>query len=322
MESTATPSCVSCGAPQPGEYCSACGERRLSQSDRRLSAFLARAVLEVSDLDSRLLRTLRALLFKPGELTRAFIAGQRVGCLPPVQLFLLINLVYFVVQPFTAFNGYNTTLESHLGQQIYSNWLPVQAWIDAAASRLAVDADTFRIVFDSQSELLAPTLLLFIVPLFALFVALLMAGRRALPIDHCVFALHVVAFQLVVMHMFVALVWPPIVDLLLRVLYSIAGADAGWVVPVMSLISEVGLTLAVVGPYLYTAFRRVYAVTRARDPLSDSWLRFNDGGNDDLPHAFANHYVSNGIATVAYPRVDEQRLVRLQCQHRIEPCCR
>ena len=268
MEPAGTRDCVSCGAPQPGTFCSVCGERRRFQHDRRLSAFLARAVLEVSDLDSRLLRTLRALLFKPGELTSAFAQGRRVGYLQPVQLFLLINLVYFVVQPWTAFNGYNTTLDSHLTQQIYSNWLPVQAWVDGAASRMGLDQETFHIVFNSKSELLAPTLLLFIVPLFAVFVGLLMIGQRALPVDHCVCALHVVAFELVVLHMVAAFLWPPIVDLLVRVLYAIAGQGAEWVSPLVSLLSEVGLTLSIVVPYLYVAFLRVYGVARWRALLS------------------------------------------------------
>ena len=52
--------------------------------------------LPISHTDSRLWRTLAALLLRPGYLTREFLAGRRARYLPPVRLYLVISLVFFL----------------------------------------------------------------------------------------------------------------------------------------------------------------------------------------------------------------------------------
>lgn len=89
--------CASCGAPLSGRYCSACGEAVLVPHDRTLRHFISSSLLdEVVHLDSKFWTTIRALLFKPGELTLAYINGRRRGFVGPVKL-LLAAIFAFVV---------------------------------------------------------------------------------------------------------------------------------------------------------------------------------------------------------------------------------
>lgn len=82
--------CPSCAAPLVGEYCHRCGERDPAAEDRSLRRFFREAASEVGDLDSKLMRTYRALLARPGFLTLEYLAGRRKGYLGPLKTFLVI----------------------------------------------------------------------------------------------------------------------------------------------------------------------------------------------------------------------------------------
>ncbi|HUE48105.1 MAG TPA: DUF3667 domain-containing protein, partial [Steroidobacteraceae bacterium] len=63
---------------------------------------------DLTHADSRLWRTLNALLFKPGYLTREFLSGRRARYLPPVRLYLVLSVVFFIW--FSATNQKMTVL--------------------------------------------------------------------------------------------------------------------------------------------------------------------------------------------------------------------
>jgi hypothetical protein len=78
-----------------GRYCAACGQR-LEPPVHSLWHFAKTAAEDLTHADSRLWRTLGALLFRPGYLTREFLAGRRARYLPPVRLYLVISVVFFL----------------------------------------------------------------------------------------------------------------------------------------------------------------------------------------------------------------------------------
>ncbi|MEZ5964814.1 MAG: DUF3667 domain-containing protein [Planctomycetota bacterium] len=80
-----------------GEYCQACGERRLDpERDHSLRWLLGQLVDGLLQLDAKVLRTYRALLVRPGSLTRDHLEGRRVRTVMPFQLFLLTGLVFYL----------------------------------------------------------------------------------------------------------------------------------------------------------------------------------------------------------------------------------
>ena len=87
--------CDNCGAPVSARYCGACGQR-LEPPVHSLWQFLTVAAEDLTHADSRLWRTLAALLFKPGYLTAQFLAGRRASYLPPVRLYLVLSVVFFI----------------------------------------------------------------------------------------------------------------------------------------------------------------------------------------------------------------------------------
>jgi hypothetical protein len=87
--------CDNCGAGITGRYCSNCGQR-VEPPVHSLGHFLAVAVEDMTHADSRLWVTLWALLTKPGCLTREFLSGRRARYLPPVRLYLVLSVVFFL----------------------------------------------------------------------------------------------------------------------------------------------------------------------------------------------------------------------------------
>ena len=87
--------CANCGAPLGGRYCSACGQR-VEPPLHSLWHFMRVATEDLTHADSRIWRTLAALMFRPGFLTAEFIAGRRARYLPPVRLYLVLSVAFFV----------------------------------------------------------------------------------------------------------------------------------------------------------------------------------------------------------------------------------
>src|SRR5262245_28998138 len=92
----AAPACANCGAAVPGKFCGRCGQR-LEHEMHSVVHFVREATEDLTHADSRLWSTLRALLFRPGFLTREFIAGRRVRYLPPLRLYLVLSVLFFLI---------------------------------------------------------------------------------------------------------------------------------------------------------------------------------------------------------------------------------
>ena len=88
--------CLNCGTELKGPFCYFCG-----QPDRNFLRFfpvLLRDLMEdLFDLDSRFMRTMKPLLFKPGRLTRDYMEGRRFRYAPPMRLYIFSSIVFFLL---------------------------------------------------------------------------------------------------------------------------------------------------------------------------------------------------------------------------------
>ena len=92
----ADPHCRNCGAITAGNYCADCGqETRVALPTAR--QFMREATGRLIAWDGRLWRTLYALAFRPGFLTKAYLAGRRRYYVRPARLFLAMSLILFAV---------------------------------------------------------------------------------------------------------------------------------------------------------------------------------------------------------------------------------
>src|SRR5262245_10964487 len=88
--------CPSCGQRLVGEtYCSHCGEEVLDARKLTLRYFLTHTVLhEILNVDGKIWRTLKFLLFRPGFLALEYAAGRRRPYVGPVRVLIVAAVVY------------------------------------------------------------------------------------------------------------------------------------------------------------------------------------------------------------------------------------
>ena len=104
--------CLNCGTGLQGPFCHYCG-----QPDKNLMRFfpaLIREMLEdFMDFDSRFMRTIKPLVFKPGRLTRDYLDGRRFRYVPPMRLYIFSSLALFFL--FAVFAGSSLNFKSTVG---------------------------------------------------------------------------------------------------------------------------------------------------------------------------------------------------------------
>jgi hypothetical protein len=92
--------CLNCVTPLSGPFCHQCGQH--AHVHRTLSAFFHDFLHGVLHFEGKIWRTLPMLAWKPGELTRSYIDGQRARFVSPIALFLFCVFLMFGVIGLTS----------------------------------------------------------------------------------------------------------------------------------------------------------------------------------------------------------------------------
>jgi hypothetical protein len=85
--------CLNCGNAVSGNFCDVCGQKR--NVHRTIGAIGHELVHAILHLDGKLWRTLPLLAWRPGELTRRYVHGERVGFVSPLAMFLFSVFLMF-----------------------------------------------------------------------------------------------------------------------------------------------------------------------------------------------------------------------------------
>ena len=92
--------CLNCGTELTGTYCHACGQK--SHVHRTLHAFGHDLLHSVLHFEGKIWHTLPLLAWRPGELTRRYIDGERAKFVSPMALFLFSVFLMFGVASFSG----------------------------------------------------------------------------------------------------------------------------------------------------------------------------------------------------------------------------
>ena len=87
--------CLNCGAALVGPYCAQCGQK--AHVHRSLRGFGHDLLHGVFHFEGKIWRTLPMLAWRPGELTRRYIHGERARFVSPIALFLFSVFLMFAV---------------------------------------------------------------------------------------------------------------------------------------------------------------------------------------------------------------------------------
>ena len=96
LQSAAPLNCKNCAAPLGGHYCAHCGQEAQIETPT-VGEFVREFLQDQVALEGKLLRTLKVLVAKPGQLTLDYIDGRRHRYIRPLRLYLTLSVVYFAV---------------------------------------------------------------------------------------------------------------------------------------------------------------------------------------------------------------------------------
>jgi hypothetical protein len=180
--------CPNCNASAHGAYCHECGQKHRTPHEYRLLHFMKHAMHEFTDIDSKVLRSFRYLLFSPGKLTAEWRAGRERSFVQPVRLFIVVNIIYFLFLHFFPINTIVVPLDSQYNLQMYSR--TIRPIVDKEIRDSHTTFKKFAEKYDEISSEQAKTLVILMVPIFAGLLALLYYRKHLYFVEHLVFSLH------------------------------------------------------------------------------------------------------------------------------------
>lgn len=214
--------CANCQAELLGRYCNVCGQREEPRVPT-IASVVSEVTNELFGIESKLWRSIRLLLFKPGLLTKVFLSGQRQKYMSPIRLYLLFSLATFA--SFTFLNHYGVVDIGFDADQANAEQIAeANKGIEEAASAIdemtftsgffteEVDAEITRTIQNTvksiQSDIEAgnkqavidkffeplPTALFVFLPIVALMLKLLYLGSGRYYVEHLIYVLHNHAF--------------------------------------------------------------------------------------------------------------------------------
>jgi hypothetical protein len=232
-----------------GPYCSQCGEKKFTAKDYSLPHLAEETLGVFTHLDSKFLRTLRVLLTKPGELSNAFFHGGRSRYTKPLTLFVIINVIFFIVQPHT-----------NLFSDKYPQYMTNPRYVAAVRSHLEQTGtpEGYQARFDASLQNQKKSLLIVSVPLLAVAMSLLLIGTHRAYVEHLVFSVQVYAFLLLYLLVLIFAAFLPL-SVLLRKTGSLSALKLIGGELTLGILLVAGVII-----YTYSGLRRAYGLTRFR----------------------------------------------------------
>jgi hypothetical protein len=239
--------CPTCGKPLSGRFCAHCGEKRVSPEDHGLKRSFEQMFAAFTHADGKIFRTLRTLLAQPGRLTADYLKGRRKPYIAPLELFLICNLIFFLLHPLIGSNTLTTDLNTHL----HYTWHAAiaQSLVAPRLAARAMTVEAYAVIFDAAAVTQAKSFVILVVPIFSLAVMALFWRQRRHYAAHLVFSLHFCACWLLLICATLALT-----NLTVRLLRT------GHIFPSALAVScgLVVFSLAVMTAYLFRAVRVVF----------------------------------------------------------------
>lgn len=189
-----THTCKSCGNRFTGIYCNLCGEKIIEPQDRAFRAFLNNILIAITFADNRFLKTLWLILSNPGFLSAQYAEGIRVKYVRPLQMFFILNLLYFL---FPVLQLFNSSLRTQMYYLAHGQWVRKLVVNRLVNENLSLQG--FELIYNAKSASMAKLLVVLYVILAALPLALLFIRKRnRFFTDHLTLSVELACFNMFV----------------------------------------------------------------------------------------------------------------------------
>ncbi len=191
-----TITCKNCETQFQGKFCPSCGEKVLSDKDFQLKTFITQGIDIFTHVDSKIAKSIISLIRRPGELTFNNWTGIRVPFAKPMQLFIVLNALFYLLNHYTVnFNIFNTPLKGQVSYFRYSDLAKKQ--VDEVVAKKNISYADFETSFNTKSDSLSKTLIFILIPIQAVFLWLLFFWKKKYFVQHLIYATHFISFLLI-----------------------------------------------------------------------------------------------------------------------------
>jgi Protein of unknown function (DUF3667) len=108
-----THTCRNCGHVFSGKVCNICGEKIFSEKQLSTGHFFHQVIDFFLHFESKVLKTIKLNIIKPGFVTMENLRGVRVPYAKPVQLYLVVSVVFFIAVAKIGRKDYIPSKEDH-----------------------------------------------------------------------------------------------------------------------------------------------------------------------------------------------------------------
>lgn len=231
--------CKSCGNTFTGLYCNICGEKVIEPKDRSLRTFLSNILLFISFADSRFFKTLWLTIKNPGFLSKEYADGRRINYLRPLQLFFILNLVYFL---FPVLQLFNSSLRTQMYYLFHSSM--VREMVVKHVVSEGISLEGYALMYDAKTTGLAKLLMVGFVLLASLPLSLIFIKKNRYFTDHVTLSVELACFN-----MFVNAVFLSALLLVLSKIFHWSGSGLG------SYLNDTTLTVIFISTNMYFIYR-------------------------------------------------------------------
>lgn len=188
-------SCLNCNTLLRGNFCHTCGQKVIEQKERTLRYFTIQFFGAAFFLENSFLKNLWHLVRAPGLMAQDFVEGRRKRWMAPFSLFLLINLIYFIVNPLTDFN---LPLHDHLRWHDTTYGPLAARMVEDRIEKRGITLQEYEQVFNLKTINLSKSLMVLNVPVMAVLLSLIFFRKKRFFADHFIYALYVFSFLLLI----------------------------------------------------------------------------------------------------------------------------
>lgn len=181
--------CKSCNEALSGKYCYACGEKKIEDGDLSFQNLVKQSFNAITNLEAKGFKSFFLLFFRPGELTAEFCGGRRVRYMKPFQIFVLANVLFFLLLTNSDFF------------RSPSKWYFNNQYIEAKVSKIVenkeISKEDVALRYDELSKSVSKTAIIVLIPVLGIFLTLLFYKRKLPFGSHVVFSTHFFSFFLI-----------------------------------------------------------------------------------------------------------------------------
>jgi hypothetical protein len=185
--------CKSCGHQFVGVYCNFCGEKVITPKDRSFRTFLSNILVAVTFVDNKFIKTLWLTIKNPGFLSKEYADGRRVKYIRPLQMFFILNLIYFL---FPILQLFNSSLRTQMYYLFHSEM--VRNMVVKRVASEALSLDGFSLMYDGKSTGFAKLLIVIFVVLASLPLSLIFRKKNRYFTDHVTLSVELACFNMFV----------------------------------------------------------------------------------------------------------------------------